>query len=92
LPERAEAEGRVELLCVEYEGLPAVTDPESAIDPATPVIHPELGDKGAGETGTAGALAALMNTINDVLAPLGAAPLTDMPFTPAKILAALARC
>ena len=29
---------------VEYEPLPAVTDAETALDPATPVIHPELGD------------------------------------------------
>ena len=27
-----------------YEPLPAVTDAETALDPATPVIHPELGD------------------------------------------------
>ena len=27
-----------------------------------------------------------MNAINDALRPLGAAPLTDMPFTPGKIL------
>ena len=30
-----------------------------------------------------------MNAINDALRPLGAAPLTDMPFTPDKILRAL---
>jgi hypothetical protein len=30
-----------------------------------------------------------MNAINDALRPLGAKPLTDMPFTPGKILAAL---
>ncbi len=41
---RAEAEDAVELVAVEYEELAAVTDPETALDPATLVIHPELGD------------------------------------------------
>jgi carbon-monoxide dehydrogenase large subunit len=41
---RAQAEDAVELIAVEYEELPAVTDPETALDPATPVIHPDLGD------------------------------------------------
>ncbi|HVH77578.1 MAG TPA: xanthine dehydrogenase family protein molybdopterin-binding subunit [Stellaceae bacterium] len=56
----------------------------------SPTADSELGAKGAGEAGTAGAPAAIMNALNDAIAPLGAAPLTDMPFTPAKILAALA--
>jgi carbon-monoxide dehydrogenase large subunit len=41
---RAEAEDAVERIEVEYEELAVVTDPETALDPATPVIHPELGD------------------------------------------------
>ena len=41
---RAEAEDACELVEVDYEELPAVTDPETALDPKTPVIHPELGD------------------------------------------------
>ena len=41
---RAEAEDGCELVEVDYEELPAVTDPETALDPKTPVIHPELGD------------------------------------------------
>ena len=41
---RAEAEDACELVEVGYEELPAVTDAETALDPATPVIHPELGD------------------------------------------------
>src|ERR1700758_4904646 len=41
---RAEAEDAAELVEVEYEELPAVTDAETALDPATPVIHPDLGD------------------------------------------------
>jgi carbon-monoxide dehydrogenase large subunit len=43
----------------------------------------ELGTKGAG------APAVIMNAINDALRPLGATPLTDMPFTSGKILRAL---
>src|SRR5262249_58455075 len=41
---RAEAEDAVELLEIEYEELSAVADAETALDPNTPVIHPELGD------------------------------------------------
>src|SRR6266511_2228949 len=41
---RAEAEDACELVEVKYEELPAVTDAERALEPGTPVIHPELGD------------------------------------------------
>jgi aerobic carbon-monoxide dehydrogenase large subunit len=41
---RAEAEDACELVHVKYEELPPVTDAETALDRATPVIHPELGD------------------------------------------------
>jgi carbon-monoxide dehydrogenase large subunit len=57
----------------------------------TPTADSELGAKGAGEAGTAGAPGAVMNAINDALRPLGATPLTDMPFTPDKILRALGK-
>ncbi len=57
----------------------------------TPTADCELGAKGAGEAGTAGAPGAVMNAINDALRPLGAEPLTDMPFTPGNILRALRR-
>jgi carbon-monoxide dehydrogenase large subunit len=57
----------------------------------TPTADSELGAKGAGEAGTAGAPGAVMNAINDALRPLGAKPLTDMPFTPGRILQALDR-
>jgi carbon-monoxide dehydrogenase large subunit len=57
----------------------------------SPTDDSELGAKGAGEAGTAGAPGSVMNAINDALRPLGAGPLTDMPFTPGKILAALGR-
>jgi aerobic carbon-monoxide dehydrogenase large subunit len=57
----------------------------------SPTADSELGAKGAGEAGTAGASASVMNAINDALRPLGATPLTDMPFTPGKILQALGK-
>jgi carbon-monoxide dehydrogenase large subunit len=57
----------------------------------SPTADSELGAKGAGEAGTAGAPACVMNAINDALRPLGAVPLTDMPFTPGKILKALGK-
>src|SRR5271170_2880121 len=47
----------------------------------TPTKDSELGAKGAGEAGTAGAPACVMNAINDALRPLGAAPITVMPIT-----------
>jgi carbon-monoxide dehydrogenase large subunit len=54
----------------------------------TPTKQSQLGAKGVGEAGTAGAPGAVMNAINDALAPLGAR-VTRMPFTPERILAAL---
>jgi carbon-monoxide dehydrogenase large subunit len=46
---RALAEDAVERIAVEYDILPAVVDMETALDPATPVIHPDLGDNLAWE-------------------------------------------
>ena len=40
---RAEAEDAVDLISVEWEELPVVTDAESALRPQSEVIHPELG-------------------------------------------------
>jgi carbon-monoxide dehydrogenase large subunit len=54
----------------------------------TPTKQSQLGAKGVGEAGTAGAPGAVMNAINDALAPLGAR-VTQMPCTPERILAAL---
>jgi carbon-monoxide dehydrogenase large subunit len=54
----------------------------------TPTRSSQLGAKGAGEAGTAGAPAAVMNAINDALAPLGA-QVWSQPITPEKILKAL---
>jgi carbon-monoxide dehydrogenase large subunit len=41
---RAEAEDAAELVAVEWQELPAATEKKTALDPATPVIHPHLGD------------------------------------------------
>jgi carbon-monoxide dehydrogenase large subunit len=56
----------------------------------TPTASSKLGAKGAGEAGTAGAPAAIMNAINDALAPLDASVFSQ-PFTPEKILRALGK-
>jgi carbon-monoxide dehydrogenase large subunit len=47
-----------------------------------------LGVKGAGETGTVGGLAAVMNAVNDALEPLGVRNLM-MPATPEKVWRAI---
>jgi carbon-monoxide dehydrogenase large subunit len=47
-----------------------------------------LGVKGAGECGTVGALAAVMNAVNDALEPLGVRHL-EMPCTPERIWQAI---
>jgi carbon-monoxide dehydrogenase large subunit len=54
----------------------------------TPTKQSQLGAKGIGEAGTAGAPGAILNAVNDALAPLGAR-VTAMPFTPERILKAL---
>jgi carbon-monoxide dehydrogenase large subunit len=41
---RVQAEDALQHLHVEWEMLPAVVDMETALDDATPLIHPELGD------------------------------------------------
>src|SRR4051812_35611980 len=46
---RAQAEDACELVEVTYQELPAVTDAETALDAATPLIHPDLGDNGCFE-------------------------------------------
>jgi carbon-monoxide dehydrogenase large subunit len=48
-----------------------------------------LGVKGAGESGTVGALSAVMNAVNDALAHIGAL-YVQMPATPEKIWRAIA--
>jgi aerobic carbon-monoxide dehydrogenase large subunit len=54
----------------------------------TPTAESELGAKGAGEAGTAGAPAAVMNAINDAIRPLGGR-VSAMPFTPERVLRAI---
>ena len=56
-------------------------------NPVPTALNP-LGAKGAGEAGTCGAPAAVMNAINDALKPLGAR-VTSQPITPTVILQAL---
>jgi aerobic carbon-monoxide dehydrogenase large subunit len=56
----------------------------------TPTRQSDLGAKGAGEAGTAGAPAAVMNAINDALRPFKAR-VTAQPFTPQRILEALGK-
>ena len=55
----------------------------------TPFTGNEIGAKGAGEAGTCGAGAAVLNAVNDALKPFDAR-ITSLPMTHAKILAALA--
>ncbi len=56
----------------------------------TPTKTSMLGAKGAGEAGTAGAPGAVMNAINDAIAPFNARAY-DQPITPEKILVALGK-
>ena len=53
-----------------------------------PTATNPLGVKGAGECGTVGGLAAVMNAINDALAPLGVRNF-PMPATPERVWAAI---
>jgi carbon-monoxide dehydrogenase large subunit len=48
------------------------------------------GFKGAGEAGTTGAPAAILNAVNDALAPMGAM-ITEQPVTPERVLRARGR-
>jgi len=57
----------------------------------TPTADSELGAKGAGEAGTAGAPACVMSAVNDALGPLGAKLITEMPITPTVVLRALGK-
>ena len=57
----------------------------------TPTAESAIGAKGAGEAGTAGASACVLNAVNDALAPLGAV-LTAVPLTPERVLRALGVC
>ncbi len=54
----------------------------------TPTSTSTLGAKGAGEAGTGGAPAAILNAVNDALRPLEAS-IFQMPMTPERVLNAL---
>lgn len=56
----------------------------------TPTKSSVLGAKGAGEAGTGGAPAAVMNAVNDALRPLGAT-IWQMPMTPERVLRVLGK-
>lgn len=54
----------------------------------TPTKTSELGAKGAGEAGLTGAVGAILNAVNDALAPFDVF-MTEVPLSPPRILAAL---
>jgi carbon-monoxide dehydrogenase large subunit len=56
----------------------------------TPEASTELGAKGVGEAGLIGAMGAVWVAVNDALAPFGAT-ITHQPFTPERVLDALAK-
>ena len=56
----------------------------------SPTLESVLGVKGAGEAGTAGAAACVMNAVNDALSPMDAV-ITAIPITPERVLDAIAR-
>jgi carbon-monoxide dehydrogenase large subunit len=56
----------------------------------TPETGTKLGAKGIGEAGLIGAMGSVWVAVNDALTPFGAA-ITHQPFTPERVLDALAR-
>ena len=56
----------------------------------TPTAESALGAKGAGEAGTGGAPAAVMNAVNDALAPFKVR-VTSQPISPRRVLEALGK-
>jgi len=71
--------------------LPGFTEvPDIAIDHMeTPSPISRFGQKGIGESGAIGPPAAIANAVNDALSDLGV-EVTELPITPARLLAALA--
>jgi carbon-monoxide dehydrogenase large subunit len=68
-----------------YSIASAVEVPDiETIESITPTPINVLGAKGIGEAGTIGALAAVANSVNDALRPLGVG-YVDMPFAPEKL-------
>ena len=66
--------GSIENIRCEWENVPTTLN--------------ELGAKGVGESGCSGSLPAISNAMMDALASAGAGPM-DMPYTPARVWAAL---
>lgn len=60
----------------------------SQVDERQPCTHNPLGAKGAGESGTIGAPAALVSAALDALAPLGVSDI-EMPLTPERVWRAI---
>jgi carbon-monoxide dehydrogenase large subunit len=73
--------------------VPMATDiPDIALGHVeTPYPGSILGAKGAGESGTCGAPAAILNAVNDALLAAGGDLVTEMPIAPAAVLRALGR-
>lgn len=71
--------------------LPMATDiPDIALAHVeTPYPGSVLGAKGAGESGTCGAPAAILNAVNDALLVAGGHVVTELPITPVAVLRAL---
>jgi carbon-monoxide dehydrogenase large subunit len=57
---------------------------------SVPLSGTALGAKGVGEAGTAGAAAAVLNAVNDAVAPLNG-HLTQLPMSPERVLRALGK-
>ncbi len=65
---------------IRYAGFSVISQPTDS--------QQSTGAKGAGEAGTVGALAAVMNAVCDALASAGVEPI-DMPATPCAVWSAL---
>jgi len=85
-----DADGRPSALGFKTYLLPRAADlPRVELEHlCTPAPATPLGAKGVGEAGFSGALAAVMNAVNDAVAPLGAY-LDRVPLSPPVVLAAL---
>jgi carbon-monoxide dehydrogenase large subunit len=72
--------------------LPGATEmpPLRILHMRTPSPYSGFGQKGIGEGGAIGPPAAIANAVNDALRPLGVS-VAELPITPARLLAALAR-
>ncbi|MEA2321193.1 MAG: aerobic carbon-monoxide dehydrogenase large subunit [Solirubrobacteraceae bacterium] len=83
-------EGRLGVRTFKQYLMPRAPDlPDIAVgSQVTPSPFTLLGTKGAGESGTSGAVASIANAVNDALLPLGVA-VDDMPLSAPKLLRAI---